>query len=98
MFYQLSSLVRRSASLKTLKTLNCGAPRTNSWKPCFSNHRYVIENPNIRWYSSPRDVPGSQRNKSTLYYVVALGVLVGGFSYAAVPLYRLFCQVTLEAN
>nr|CAG4642141.1 EOG090X0GO2 [Eurycercus lamellatus] len=31
-------------------------------------------------------------NKSTVYYVVALGVLVGGMSYAAVPLYRLFCQ------
>lgn len=37
---------------------------------------------------------GSRRNNpSTVYYVVALGVLVAGFSYAAVPLYRLFCQV-----
>lgn len=36
---------------------------------------------------------GSRRNNpSTVYYVVALGVLVTGFSYAAVPLYRLFCQ------
>nr|CAG4644402.1 EOG090X0GO2 [Lepidurus arcticus] len=30
--------------------------------------------------------------KSTVYYVMALGVLTVGFSYAAVPLYRLFCQ------
>nr|CAG4643580.1 EOG090X0GO2 [Ilyocryptus agilis] len=38
---------------------------------------------------------GNSQNKgkrSTLYYVVALGVLVSGMSYAAVPLYRLFCQ------
>lgn len=38
----------------------------------------------------------SRKGKSTVYYVVALGVLVGGLSYAAVPLYRLFCQVCLE--
>jgi len=37
---------------------------------------------------------GTRRNNpSTVYYVVALGVIVTGFSYAAVPLYRLFCQV-----
>lgn len=32
--------------------------------------------------------------KSTLYYVTAGGVLIVGLSYAAVPLYRMFCQVT----
>ncbi len=37
----------------------------------------------------------SSKGKSTVYYVVALGVLVGGLSYAAVPLYRLFCQVCI---
>lgn len=31
--------------------------------------------------------------RSTLYYVTAGGVLVVGLSYAAVPLYRMFCQV-----
>lgn len=30
--------------------------------------------------------------RSTLYYVSAAGVLVVGLSYAAVPLYRMFCQ------
>ena len=33
--------------------------------------------------------------KSTLYYVTAGGVLIVGLSYAAVPLYRMFCQVSL---
>lgn len=30
--------------------------------------------------------------KTTLYYVIATGVVVVGLSYAAVPLYRMFCQ------
>lgn len=30
--------------------------------------------------------------KSTLYYVTGAGVLAVGLSYAAVPLYRMFCQ------
>lgn len=30
--------------------------------------------------------------RSTLYYVTAAGVLAVGLSYAAVPLYRMFCQ------
>lgn len=33
-----------------------------------------------------------KNNKSTLYYATAAGVLVVGLSYAAVPLYRIFCQ------
>ena len=35
-----------------------------------------------------------ERNKSVMLYVVAGAVLVVGFSYAAVPLYTVFCQVT----
>lgn len=31
--------------------------------------------------------------RSTLYYVTAAGVLFAGATYAAVPLYRMFCQV-----
>ena len=34
-----------------------------------------------------------ERNKTTAIYVIALAVEVMGFSYLAVPLYRLFCQV-----
>jgi hypothetical protein len=33
--------------------------------------------------------------RSTVYYVVATAVLTVGLSYAAVPLYRMFCQVYL---
>lgn len=34
-----------------------------------------------------------KRQKSTLYYLTAGGILVAGASYASVPLYRMFCQV-----
>jgi hypothetical protein len=34
--------------------------------------------------------------RSTVYYVVATAVLTVGLSYAAVPLYRMFCQVCLK--
>ena len=33
-------------------------------------------------------------NRSTALYMVALTVVVVGLSYAAVPLYRLFCQAS----
>ncbi|ODN04778.1 Cytochrome c oxidase assembly protein COX11, mitochondrial [Orchesella cincta] len=38
------------------------------------------------------DKASSVRKTSTLYYLGAVGVLVVGASYAAVPLYRIFCQ------
>ena len=34
-----------------------------------------------------------QRNRTTAIYTVALVIVVLGTSYAAVPLYRIFCQV-----
>lgn len=35
----------------------------------------------------------AERNKSTLLYLLSLAILTAGASYAAVPLYRMFCQV-----
>lgn len=49
-----------------------------------------------RCFRTNRQYHGGERNRSTVYYVVALGVLVVGLSYAAVPLYRLFCQVNTK--
>lgn len=34
--------------------------------------------------------------RSTLNYMIALGVMTVGLSYAAVPLYRIFCQVCVH--
>ncbi|KAF2893040.1 hypothetical protein ILUMI_13134 [Ignelater luminosus] len=42
--------------------------------------------------NSTRSSIQNKKLKSTLYYITATGVLVVGLSYAAVPLYRMFCQ------
>ncbi|XP_077527417.1 cytochrome c oxidase copper chaperone COX11 [Haemaphysalis longicornis] len=34
------------------------------------------------------------KNRTVLMYVTSMAVLVGGLSYAAVPLYRMYCQST----
>lgn len=39
-----------------------------------------------------KDSRQNQKIRTTLYYVSAVGVLTVGLSYAAVPLYRMFCQ------
>lgn len=36
----------------------------------------------------------NDKNKQVAYYASALAVLVFGMSYASVPLYKMFCQVT----
>ncbi|CAG0893874.1 unnamed protein product [Darwinula stevensoni] len=35
---------------------------------------------------------GKQNHRSTIMYVASVGILILGLSYAAVPLYRIFCQ------
>ncbi|CAB3381453.1 Hypothetical predicted protein [Cloeon dipterum] len=45
---------------------------------------------NFRHFSS--NSGGRKSGSSTVYYVAAAGVLTLGLSYAAVPLYRMFCQ------
>ena len=45
----------------------------------------------IRDYSTSQ---WSASNKQTLTYVIALAITVVGLSYAAVPLYRIYCQVS----
>lgn len=48
-----------------------------------------------KWFSGKRSLPktSKERNLTTLLYLVSLAVLTTGAAYAAVPLYRIFCQV-----
>ena len=39
--------------------------------------------------------PWQQSNKTTVTYMIAIAIVVVGLSYAAVPLYRIFCQVCI---
>lgn len=57
----------------------------------------TIDNKSVRFKSS---VPSGwrQRNRTVMMYVLAGAILVVGFSYAAVPLYTVFCQVITIFN
>ena len=58
------------------------------------DHLYRVSIPGFsRSYSSSRHDRWSQSNKQTATYVIAIAITVVGLSYAAVPLYRLYCQV-----
>lgn len=46
---------------------------------------------------SPDKTSQTLKNRSTLYYATAAVVSFVGFTYAAVPLYRMFCQVCWTA-
>ena len=53
--------------------------------------------PTTREYTTSQHGPASQwrrANRSTVTYMVAIVITVVGLSYAAVPLYRLFCQAS----
>ena len=36
------------------------------------------------------------KHKTVLFYLTSAAVLTGGLSYAAVPLYRIYCQVSIH--
>lgn len=57
----------------------------------FKNRTFLFKN--VRNYAQQNKTdPHKLGIKSTLYYISAAGVLAAGLSYAAVPLYRMFCQ------
>lgn len=53
------------------------------------NRRFVGTRVGSKSYSA-----SNMRNKTTAIYIIALVVSVVGLSYLAVPLYRLYCQVS----
>lgn len=65
-------------------------------KPKFSNGSLNSQKPyllsQLRKYAADSGKDQKLRNRSTFYYIGAVGVAAVGLSYAAVPLYRMFCQ------
>ncbi|KAG5895344.1 hypothetical protein JTB14_003141 [Gonioctena quinquepunctata] len=57
-------------------------------KPDLNRNPYRNSGQNTKSTNEAR----SKSIRSTLYYVTAAGVVTVGLSYAAVPLYRMFCQ------
>lgn len=58
------------------------------------NRRFVTTGAGSNTYSSAPHM----RNKTTAIYIIAVAVTVVGLSYLSVPLYRLYCQVSVLAG
>ena len=80
--------VRRYSSSLPLPSLNTLKPHSIRIIPIYqispATSRLYSTNNNLRWQSA---------NNRTVSYMIAIAVTVVGLSYAAVPLYRVFCQV-----
>ena len=74
----------------------------NNW----SKYSLIQQSPNsyiycygvVRRYYNDERTHQSGRNRSTLVYTTAVAIIVLGLSYAAVPLYRMFCQVITTSS
>ncbi|GJQ78941.1 hypothetical protein Trydic_g108 [Trypoxylus dichotomus] len=53
---------------------------------------YILKHGSVNKIRNASNDVRSLKARSTLYYLAAAGVLAVGLSYAAVPLYRMFCQ------
>lgn len=51
-----------------------------------------------RPHSTGENETCKKNTRSTVYYLSSIGVLTVGLSYAAVPLYKMFCQVSAAAS
>ena len=66
-----------------------GSPSYRASLLPFVNRRFVGTRAGSKGYSA-----SNMRNRTTAVYTIALAVTIVGLSYLAVPLYRLFCQVS----
>jgi len=64
--------------------------RLRTWHSCFWRSRKSL----YQKRSYGQDEAQKKNIRSTVYYLSSLGVLTVGLSYAAVPLYKMFCQVS----
>lgn len=65
-----------------------------------SHQRFVIQTRGAKTHrqKQQQEEEWKQKNKTILTYIAAAGVGMIGMSYAAVPLYRLYCQVSAECH
>eukprot|EP00794_Sanderia_malayensis_P009214 gene9214-10188_t len=74
------------AAARSFTSISRPRPCRNSGKSTRILYRMMQRNPHERTQR--------ERHKSVAMYAVSLALLVGGCSYAAVPLYRLYCQAS----
>jgi cytochrome c oxidase assembly protein subunit 11 len=61
-------------------------------KSVFDSNKHYLILTQLRNFGNQKSSPQNVRIKSTVLYVCGIGVLTVGLSYAAVPLYRMFCS------
>lgn len=81
---------------KTIKSIiNCTNFR--GFNRSFHTNKYDLQK-----FTPPKSNNKSQKTRedlsaqSIMYYTLSVVVLCGGLTFAAVPLYRLFCQVDIK--
>ncbi|XP_076272165.1 cytochrome c oxidase copper chaperone COX11 [Rhynchophorus ferrugineus] len=77
--------------------LNHGIQLSNNFSQLLCKNCANLTRPVYRYYGKntleeQMKNARKKRLRSTLYYVTAAGIVTAGLSYAAVPLYRMFCQ------
>lgn len=89
----ISYSYRYNSTLKSTKSVyNCTIFKAPDCG--FHSSRYVLEKVSPKPNSKQqRKKPEDVSAQSIGYYTMAVAVLCGGLTFAAVPLYRLFCQV-----
>lgn len=100
----INFLSRNSAILRNYFVLNSSAARNKlacqrnafsclSLPPVLETVRHPPFNKTILIRTLSNEKSRKEKNRSTLMYICAMGIFMGGMAYAGVPLYRLFCQV-----
>lgn len=109
----LSSALRECCTMHILQRTFCNARKcvkslsfrglTTSRSQLFvrrSPRRFVIQTRGAKTHrqKQQQEEEWKQKNKTILTYIAAAGVGMIGMSYAAVPLYRLYCQVSAKCR
>lgn len=85
---------------KCVKSLNVSglASSTSQLFVRRNPQHFVKQTRGVKTHKHRQQEEWKQKNKTILTYIAAAGVGMIGMSYAAVPLYRLYCQVSPECS
>ncbi|CAD6192709.1 unnamed protein product [Caenorhabditis auriculariae] len=81
---------------KTAQSLSNALRRLSTTNYCSTTPSSSKTTPSIRWLSSG-GIGGrgaKRKNRDAMFYVVSIGVVAIGLTFAAIPAYRIFCEQT----
>ena len=86
--------IRPQCTLSSIVPLNGRLATSNMQRRVLSNARRSNERGRKSGEKHTGSSEGQEEHRRVAYYMGAVAVFVFGLSYASVPLYKLFCQVT----